>query len=302
MQEVLNAGWYADNEMRSYPLAAGSYLPTTLLADVRLYTPEVVFLSGVTCTPHLMSAVFVFGDGTLAAAVTVSQPVVVGRHYVPDVTTRGVTGAIVFGSGARKEFGKWVFPEGHALDPGCLLRHPEWPVTSVGKQYGTGVSGAITLASGTDLTIRQETVCIGSCRADGGTGNYVPRTAYVFRLESLTGDDSVFTAYAPRCAMRPATDTCVAHGIRSIGGAAPDACGNLEIICETEVPDATLDCLALVEPPGEIVCYGNPNGSQYPLTGSHIAAITDTRVLRENRAWTRDCAENICEECDDHCR
>lgn len=245
MQEVYNAAWYAGNERIKYPIDSeasalsdeGTPLPPSILADVRIVSTSAqsFYLSGVTCTEHLVSVVLSSASG-LAAALTLPQPVTPLAHYALESFAEGVTGVIAFGH--TIEQGQWRFssPEQSRLAPACQIVLNPWPVT----RFADGLQGDIRLLGGNEIQITEETVQVGATRADGARvgGHYTEVRALVIRLVSpethettkilsTAEQDKTARRYLAECAVRPDNGEC--RYITSFGGVEPDSTGNISI-------------------------------------------------------------------------
>lgn len=244
MQEIYNSGWYANNEVCSWPLTNTLYsvdgikLSDSILSDIRIVTVSdtLFYLSGVQITDKFVSIVISSEQG-IAASVTLKQPVTVHRNYVLNTFIQGLSGTVAFGHGVLLERGSWHFaPEANLLDGSCI-RLTQFPVTAIGIQTDNLLTGRVILEPGTDLSITPCTVSLGHTREEGsesvspaqfGTGYKISLSADSDKRSTSAQDQTaLLSAYAGPCQMRPENNDC--PYITEINGVSPDENGNITI-------------------------------------------------------------------------
>lgn len=244
MQEIYNAGWYATNEVCSWPVVETLYsvdglkLSDSILSDLRVVTTgtSVFYLSGVQITDNFVSVVISSETG-IAASVTLKQPVSIHRNYVLNTFIPGLSGTVAFGHGVLLERGSWHFaPKDNLLDGACI-RLNSFPVTSLSLKDTAGLTGRVLVEPGTDLKITPCTVTLGHTRAEGAETTVPTRygTGYKFELSadadkrstSAATQTEILSAYAGPCQMRPENNDC--PYITEINGVTPDQYGNINI-------------------------------------------------------------------------
>lgn len=294
MQQVTNSAWYANNETIKYPLDSeasgysntGEDLPTTLITDLKIVTTEQkdYYLSGVTCTPYLLSVVLASKDG-LEAALTLPQPVKPLTHYAMTSFRDSVQALIAVGH--CQNYGQWQFsdPAQSRIAPGCVAYMRPWPVTSI-RFEGTGLTGDVQLEGGGDLSLTVEEVYLGNTREDGASNYEGPVRAIVFRS---TSDDP--KRYLADCAVRPTNGDC--GFVTSLGGAVPDEDGNINISVVNHSPEIYAAAYVQSE---SYAAENTPSckGEQLQCAGVNLA-VSD--VVQERKPMEfGQCGTDLCEE------
>lgn len=244
MQEIYNAGWYAANEVCSWPFINTLYsdegvkLSDSVISDLRIVTSNGItpYLSGVQITDDFVSVVLSSYTGIIAS-VTLKQPVTIHKNYVLNTFIPGLVGTIAFGHGVLMERGSWHFAAGENLLDGACVRLFSFPVTSISVDKKSKLTGRVVLKPGTDIEITPCTVSLGSTRAEGyetedpelfGIGYKIALSADAAdRSTSAFSQSDLLQAYAGPCQTRPENDDC--PYITEINGVSPDKNGNITI-------------------------------------------------------------------------
>lgn len=237
---VRNPNWYVLNSTRSYPVAdsgnltdaSEKLLPHHIVVDLNLTFPELAgkyaFISGVTTTPRLVTvtisaAAQPAGSGAVGvplAAVTLAQPVTLGRPYPLDALYPGVGGYIVFGPGIKEEYvGRFATIDNTMLVPEAARSYASLPLPSAGVLYDQrALTGLILLRGGSDIDVVKAVRTIEE----------VEREVILFRLRNKSSDDgrNVYELYSGKCNQRPETGNCGApEPIQAVSSVTPDCCG-----------------------------------------------------------------------------
>lgn len=247
MQEIYNAGWYASNEVCSWPFTKtlysvdGSKLSDSIISDLHIVTNQdgTLYLSGVQVSDSFVSVV-ISSESGIAASVTLKQPVNIHRNYVLNTFVPGLSGTVAFGHGVLIERGSWHFAPGvNLLDSSCI-HLTSFPVTSLSVKDGTPLTGRVILSSGTDLSIESCVVSLGATRADGaestepeqyGIGYKISLSAdAASRSTSAASQSEILESYCGPCSVRPENNDC--PYITEINGVTPDSHGNINIKAE----------------------------------------------------------------------
>lgn len=252
-----NHNYYNLQEQRRYPLDdkstgtddRGARLNDATLVDCRIRWPrtlgEYAFVGGLTVTDKLVSVVILAASSPTAvsgfaplAAVTVPQPVILGRPYPLRPMADGVGGCVVFGGGTREnQIIRFGTPAQGLLAPKCARSYAALPIPSLTKSgRNTALTGLVTIRGGNDVEVVKETVTIGD----------IDHEALVVRLKQDPGAVNVLERYIGPCGSRPESGNCGRPPIEYLHGVAPDCDGNVTVV----VRDATVgkfeDCGGLV--------------------------------------------------------
>lgn len=248
-------GWYSSNSTRSYPIDdaatavddAGVALPPDIVVDLSVRFPSslgsYLVLSAVAVTPGLVTVLFVATDGPAAdpsgaidasgfrpcAAVSVPQPVDVGRHYPVRGMVPGVAGWIVFGDGVGSPYnGRFsTAAQGQVLASlGAPYRPPA--VTSLARAGSASVlGGTVTLLAGQDLAVAIGPLTIVPAPGMSGAAVDVPLAISFSLVNAL--DRDVFALYAGACQARPESGSCAKTPLQQVSGVGPDCDGVLTL-------------------------------------------------------------------------
>ncbi len=259
---IRNQNWYNLQASRQYPLAdnatttddAGNRLPDDLLVDCVLRWPrelgQYAFLSAITVTPNLATAVFMATDDydspaasfVPLAAVTVAQPVTPHTHYAVQALTPGVGGFVVFEDLRETFIGRFSSPRQGLLCPKCAIPYRELPVTSLRKHNRVdGLVDLVRLLPGPDITMTREEMEI-----EGEL-----REALVLRLAG-NASRNLFKDYIGPCGARPESQNCNRDAVQSIAGVIPDCDGNINITFSGLINGTIDDCHTVIEHPAGI--------------------------------------------------
>lgn len=229
-----NAGWYALNETRKYPIDSSAtvidknerLLPHGIIVDAHIVAPSDLgsscYVSGITITDNLITVVFSTETQPIAV-ITVPQQVDPLRYYELSPLQEGVTGLVVFGGAARYERGSWLFTSTvqSGLLPDCYTTFERFPVWSIGiKDSGAPYTGVVQFQGGTDLKMVNGTASI-----DGATQNVL--------WLGLNLDDSnkqeMLSKYLGECDTRVDSNTCLRGSVQGINSAMPNCSGEITI-------------------------------------------------------------------------
>lgn len=245
---MLEPDFYAVNGARGYPLDdaasavsdAGVPLSPDLLVDCALRFPAdlgaFAFVAAVAAAPGLVTVAIeacprpaapslLAGAAPTPAFRPLGTIAVRGRPpiHVPipiDPDDPRVAGWIVLGPGALAPWtGTFAGPEGGGLLPRCARAVPAPGVTSirVGRAVA-GLTGRATLAAGSDVVVVPGRRFVVGVERD------------VLEVGLAVPTPTVLAAYAGPCGARPESRTCDPPAVESLGGAVPDASGNVEIV------------------------------------------------------------------------
>lgn len=248
---MIEADWYATNARRAFPLDdaasglddAGRALPPGLLVDCSLRFPSdlgaYAFVSAASATPGLVTIAFEACDrparpsslaGPAPAAgfrplgsIAVPAPFRVGEAIPIESEDGGVAGWAVLGPGCREPYaGTFSGPGQAGLLPRCARAYRRPPVASlrVGRAL-EGLAGRVAIASGSDVRVSTDLLAV-----DG-----VERLVLKVGLasEGAAPTREMLAAYAGPCGARPESRTCDPPAVESLGGATPDADGDVEV-------------------------------------------------------------------------
>ena len=267
----INPDWLSSHRGSPYPVSdtatrvsdAGETLPNDLLADLHVSWPDDygqhLFVAAMTVRPSVVSIVLAAGETptttTITPVASFSSPaglVVPGQAQRLTPLIDGAGGFVTFGDLSETWTGMFSTPLQSLVLARCTYPYARSGVLSVRKiRRQVGLTGIVSLKAGNDLTITRQTLLI-----DGDD-----REAIVFGLKSGNPDRNVFEVYAPTCGGRPESGTCGAEAVQTIGGAAPDCSGNIEIqlVGPTPIPltlDDTARGLVIQDSVGiEEVCF-----------------------------------------------
>lgn len=237
---VITQNWLNRNSSRRYPLDDnatglgddGTKIKDDIIADLHLRWPSTagryVFLSGLTVTPTLVTAVFqacdenyTVGSFTPLAAVTLAQTVVNGRVYNVEALYPGVGGFIVFEDVTEPFTARFSTPAQGLLAPRVSRPYTSLPIPSLGKKgRADSLTGLITVIAGTDIEITKQTLQIN--------GNTTDAMVISLARPTIPGQ-GILSSYIGPCGTRPESNNCDRLGIERINGVAPDCDGNIEI-------------------------------------------------------------------------
>lgn len=268
--EIYNPSWFDENSKRNYPFvdqaslvdADGRKLPTDIVVGTSIWvlvdsadfdTPiwtnlygSVAYLSAISVTPKLVTAVISLGDefggDQVIGHITVPRPLDPGASYPMTMLRNGDAGWITFGFGANEDenLGHWRFDDRDAsaflgdavtayIEPGIY--------TGVGTDNSADVlNGVVEVISGSsDLKIEKRNLYLSL----GGTTRFT--NALVFSLNTDTFGNSLYTKYIGPCDGQHETGTCGFETIYAINGVTPDENGQIIIRFRESGDDATLN-------------------------------------------------------------
>lgn len=236
-----DSNWYNLNRSRPYPIDSGASLhddsghtlPSSIIVDLQLAFPDdagsVPYIAALKVSEKIVSIVLAAADSpqmsgqfTPLAAVTLPQPVTLGKHYPLEPLYNGVAGYIVFGDVEREYQGKFSSPGQSRLSPRSFRVFRRPGVLSVRRAGASDAfRGLVRLRGSGDLEI------VGEERVPPGQTD--PVTVAVFRLRLQEGGYSLLEKYAGPCGVRPDSGNCPVPPIETIGGVEPDCDGNIVI-------------------------------------------------------------------------
>lgn len=308
MQEIYNAGWYASNEVCSWPFVQTLYsvdgvkLSDSIIADLRIVTSNTIvpYLSGVQITDDFVSVVLSSSTGIIAS-ITLKQPVTIHKNYVLTTFVPGLAGTIAFGHGVLLERGSWHFAAGANLLDSACVRLFSFPVASISVEKKAKLTGRVVLNPGTDLVITSCTVSLGSTRAEGyeseeptlfGTGYKIELSADAEnRATSASDQAEILNAYAGPCQIRPENDDC--PYITEINGVTPDSNGNITIKTQDGLSlDQVLIPVTGYDSVAECASDGLYSNTLLISSDDQYAPYTASTPVRR-------CGRNLCESSDD---
>lgn len=239
---IRNNDWYNLNAQRPWPLDdtatlvddAGQRLPHELLADLQLRWPETygerAWLSALTVSPYLVTAVFLAASGSYQPLATLraTRPLTAGRHYDLEPLAAGVGGWIVLGAGCERitttQTYRFTAPSQSLLQLRSAHYYRALPVHSLGKLHAAqALVDLVRLQGGNDVEVVRETREIHG----------VLRDVAVIRLaDDLTAGftRNLLEEYSGPCGRRPESRNCgTPEPIEYVNNVAPDCCGLLTL-------------------------------------------------------------------------
>jgi len=247
---VIDADFYALNAARGYPFedaatrldAAGGRLPAGFLVDCSLRFPasagRFAFVSSASATATLATLTFeaspaparrslLAGPAPPApfrplGSVAVRAPFPVHEPIPIEPEAEGVAGWVVLGPGVLSPYSGTFDGTGRSgLLFRCARPAPDPPVRSIRSgRADAGLAGLVALLGGADVRVYANSQVVGGrSRTVVQVGLHRPGTP---RRELLA-------AYAGPCGARPESGTCDPPAVESLGGAVPDADGDVQI-------------------------------------------------------------------------
>lgn len=222
--EVINPGWYDQNEERQYPLAddatvtstSGVRLPDALIVDLVLsapvnVAPETIFLSEVKGFGAGLTLSFSVGSTVVAVATIPSSHARFDNYAVSAQNSSGISGRIVIGDPAalaELSVQDLVFDLAAGKLALPVVKPKLGGISSLSIKTSDGVTHALTgdvvLQAGTNFAVSID-----------GSGNVV--------LGAVGG-----VVYDDRYSCN--TDSTGRVPVRSIAGAVPDGDGNISLV------------------------------------------------------------------------
>ena len=235
-----NNGWLNTNASRNYPLDDnatgvgddGARIHDDVLVDAYLRWPQsagaYAFLSGLTVSPSLVSAVFLAADSptsagtyTPLAAVTVRRPVQEFLPYPVDALYPGAGGFVSFGDIVEPCSIRLATPQQGLLAPRVASAYPDLPIPQMQKRgHATVLTGLVRIEAGPDIEIVREDTSVEG----------VDVSALVIRLAPPTTERNTLSEYIGPCGARPESHNCPRGGVERISGVQPDCNGNIRIV------------------------------------------------------------------------
>ena len=236
---IRNYNWLNAQASRRYPLDDnstgtgddGTRLKDDIIVDLHLRWPRIAgqyaFLSGLTVTENIVTAVILAADSPDAAAnfvplasVTVRQPATEYSYHALNALYPGVGGFIAFGDTSEGFSIRFSTPRQGLISPKTAHPYDLLPIPTI-KKFGRAdsLTGIVKILPGPDLEIVKETVMIETEEVD----------AIVIRLQSPTSERNPLADYIGPCGTRPESQNCDRPGIQTINGVSPDCNGNIEI-------------------------------------------------------------------------
>lgn len=237
--DALNTNWLNAQASRRYPLDDnatgtgddGTRLNDDVIVDLHLRWPAVAgqyaFLSGVTVTASILTAVILAADTTTAvsgftplASITIKQPATEYAFYNLEPLYPGVGGFIAFGDVQEPFSIRFSTPQQGLLAPKVGRPYAALPIPTM-RKFGRndGLTGLVKILGGTDIDIVKDVVDVDGTSFD----------ALVIRLQSPTSARNPLADYIGPCGVRPESDNCDRQGVQTLNGIAPDCNGNIEI-------------------------------------------------------------------------
>jgi len=262
----LNVDWYDENEQRNFPFADKATfttvdnisLPQDIIVDATIIAVDTdwprIYLSGVTVSPHLATAVFTKAevaevDDRVAFTVSVADPIPYKSYAVESLEPGVYSGWVTFGSGvvALEDVHRYTLADRSvSLVPKCITVSP---TTSLYQfkvdRYAGALTGVVALKAAGDVRLAVETRAIPPDSAEPGViercqpdADCICRDVLAIHLDTSSRPDAM-SAYAGNCVGRAETDTCGKPVIRFMNELQPMCDGNVLIDLTGEVDDVT---------------------------------------------------------------
>ena len=245
---IRNQHWYSINEGIAYPIDEtascvaddGSIVQNNIITDLYLRWPstlgEYAFISSLTVTDTLVSVTFLVStalvDGIIKplAVLSVTRAVTEGRQYALNAQVEGVSGYIVFGSGASsatKYRARFTSPTQTLLTVRAAKPYTPLAVSGIKANVAANyLSGLVRLRANSPLEIVGEEREIDGVLRDVAVVRLVDTAVETVRTNTTTGSTtSVFRQFAGPCGARPDSNTCDKPPIEFINGVGPDCNG-----------------------------------------------------------------------------
>ena len=249
---IRNQHWYSINEGISYPIDEtatcvaddGVLVQNNIITDLYLRWPSTVgnyaFIGSLTVTENLVSVTFLVSTAMTSgiikplAVVSVARAVSEGRQYSLNPQIDGVSGYIVFGSGASSETtyrARFSTPAQTLLT--VRAAKPYTPLAVSGIKTNSAASylnGLVRLRANSPLEIVGEEREIDGVLRDVAVVRLVDTAVETVRTNTTTGStQSVFRQFAGPCGARPDSNTCDKPPIEFINGVGPDCNGRITL-------------------------------------------------------------------------
>lgn len=249
---IRNQHWYSINEGISYPIDEtascvaddGTLVQNNIITDLYLRWPstlgEYAFISSLTVTESLVSVTFLVStalvDGTVRplAVISVPRAVVEGRQYALSPQVNGISGYIVFGSGASSQTeyrARFLTPAQTRLTARAAKPYAPLAVSGLKANAASNyLSGLVRLRANSPLEVVGEEREIDGVLRNVGVVRLVDTAVETIRSNTITGGTvSVFRQFAGPCGARPDSNTCQKPPIEFINGVGPDCNGRVTL-------------------------------------------------------------------------
>lgn len=249
---IRNQHWYSINEGISYPIDEtatcladdGILVQNNIITDLYLRWPstlgEYAFISSLTVTENLVSVTFLVSTAITAgvikplAVVSIPRPVTEGRQYLLSAQADGISGYIVFGSGASSETeyrARFTEPAQTHLTVRAAKPYTPLAVSGIKANVAANyLNGLVRLKANSPLEIVGEEREIDGVLRDVAVVRLVDTAVETVRTNTTTGGTtSVFRQFAGPCGARPDSNTCDKPPIEFINGVGPDCNGRITL-------------------------------------------------------------------------